>query len=130
MRFAGLALCLLASSMGARAESLEDRVATLEARVKALEQALRTQGGLTNNTKPVTASSVEGTYQAFSPNGDRIVFELAQGHIIATFGSLAKAGTYEVVSDHLIATIEGKTEVLNIEGTHLRAEKIDLSRIK
>lgn len=41
MRFAGLAIALLASSLGARAQSAEDRVAALEARVKALEAALQ-----------------------------------------------------------------------------------------
>jgi len=40
MRRIGLTLCLLVSSLGARAEAAEDRVAELEARVKALETAL------------------------------------------------------------------------------------------
>ena len=40
MRRIGLTLCLLVSSLGARAEAAEDRVAELEARVKALESAL------------------------------------------------------------------------------------------
>jgi hypothetical protein len=39
MRRIGLTLCLLVSSLGARAEAAEDRVAELEARVKALETA-------------------------------------------------------------------------------------------
>jgi len=37
MRFIGLTIALLASSLGARAQSAEDRVAALEARVKSLE---------------------------------------------------------------------------------------------
>ena len=41
MRSIGLTLCLLASSFGARAESVEDRLAALEMRVKTLEQALQ-----------------------------------------------------------------------------------------
>ena len=41
MRLLGLTLCLLASSFGARAESIEDRMAALERRVKVLEEALR-----------------------------------------------------------------------------------------
>jgi hypothetical protein len=40
MRRLGLTLCLLVSSLGARAAAAEDRVAELEARVKALESAL------------------------------------------------------------------------------------------
>ena len=43
MRFAGLSLCLLVSTLSARAQSAEDRVATLEGRVKALEEVLRSQ---------------------------------------------------------------------------------------
>jgi hypothetical protein len=45
MRFAGLSLCLLVSTLSARAQSAEDRVATLEGRVKALEEVLRSQEG-------------------------------------------------------------------------------------
>ena len=45
MRFVGLTLCLLASSLGARAESIEDRMASLERQVKTLEEALRNQSG-------------------------------------------------------------------------------------
>jgi len=45
MRFVGLTLCLLASSLGARAESIEDRMAALERQVKTLEEALRNQSG-------------------------------------------------------------------------------------
>ena len=44
MRLVGLTLCLLASSLGARAESIEDRMASLERQVKTLEEALRAQG--------------------------------------------------------------------------------------
>lgn len=43
MRLIGLTLCLLASSFGARAESIEDRMASLERQVKTLEEALRLQ---------------------------------------------------------------------------------------
>jgi hypothetical protein len=45
MRLIGLTLCLLASSLGARAESIEDRMAALERQVKTLEEALRMQSG-------------------------------------------------------------------------------------
>ena len=45
MRLFGLTLCLLASSLGARAESIEDRMASLERQVKTLEEALRNQSG-------------------------------------------------------------------------------------
>ena len=45
MRLFGLTLCLLASSFGARAESIEDRMASLERQVKTLEEALRNQSG-------------------------------------------------------------------------------------
>ena len=45
MRLIGLTLCLLVSSFGARAESIEDRMASLERQVKTLEEALRNQSG-------------------------------------------------------------------------------------
>lgn len=45
MRLVGLTLCLLASSLGARAESIEDRMTSLERQVKTLEEALRIQSG-------------------------------------------------------------------------------------
>jgi hypothetical protein len=45
MRLIGLTLCLLASTFGARAESIEDRMAALERQVKTLEEALRAQSG-------------------------------------------------------------------------------------
>ena len=45
MRIIGLTLCLLASSFGARAESIEGRMASLERQVKTLEEALRLQTG-------------------------------------------------------------------------------------
>lgn len=45
MRLIGLTLCLLASSFGARAESIEERMAALERQVKTLEEARRDQGG-------------------------------------------------------------------------------------
>ena len=52
MRLIGLTLCLLASSLGARAESIEDRMAALERQVKSLEEALRDQSG-----KPTLAAT-------------------------------------------------------------------------
>ena len=134
MRFAGLAICLLVSSMGARAESLEDRVAALEARVKSLEQALRTQGSQGSAPKQPTMASIEGVYQTFAPTGEKITLEFSKGHIVASFGNESKAGTYEIIGDHVAATIEGKTEVLTIDGNHLKAEnskdKIDLVKVK
>jgi hypothetical protein len=43
MRLVGLTLCLLASSLGARAEAAEERIAALENQVKTLQEALRQQ---------------------------------------------------------------------------------------
>jgi hypothetical protein len=43
MRLVGLTLCLLASSLGARAEAAEERIAVLENQVKTLQEALRNQ---------------------------------------------------------------------------------------
>ena len=43
MRLFGLTLALLASSVGARAESVEDRMTALEQQVKTLQEALRNQ---------------------------------------------------------------------------------------
>ena len=45
MRLFGLTLALLASSLGARAESVEDRMTALEQQVKTLQEALRSQSG-------------------------------------------------------------------------------------
>ena len=45
MRLFGLTLALLASSLGARAESVEDRMTALEQQVKTLQEALRSQNG-------------------------------------------------------------------------------------
>ena len=50
MRLVGLTLCLLASSLGARAESIEDRMASLERQVKTLEEALRNQSSQPTTT--------------------------------------------------------------------------------
>ena len=60
MRLAGLTLCLLASSLGARAELIEDRMAALERQVKTLEEALRNQSG-----KPMMAEidAVDAEFQ-------------------------------------------------------------------
>jgi len=55
MRLIGLTLCLLASNFGARAESIEDRMAALERQVKTLEEALRNQGGQPTLTAVDTA---------------------------------------------------------------------------
>ena len=59
MRLFGLTLCLLASSLGARAESIEDRMASLERQVKTLEEALRNQSGqpMIADADPVDAGS-------------------------------------------------------------------------
>ena len=46
MRFAGLSICLLVSTLSARAEALESQVATLEERIKTLEEALRSQAAI------------------------------------------------------------------------------------
>jgi len=43
MRLAGLSLCLMVSTLSARAEALEDRLAALESQIKVLQQALQTQ---------------------------------------------------------------------------------------
>ena len=43
MRLFGLTLALLASSLGARADSVEDRMTALEQQVKNLQEALRSQ---------------------------------------------------------------------------------------
>jgi hypothetical protein len=62
MRFIGLTLALLASSLGARADSAEERVATLEARVKALEAALSNPSDTVAALPPAIEKS-EDTYE-------------------------------------------------------------------
>ena len=80
MRFVGLTLALLASSLGARAESVEDRVAALEARVKALEEALHAVQG----ARQATAASIDGEYHATLPNGNPITLTFDKGKVVAT----------------------------------------------
>ncbi|MEI9893402.1 MAG: hypothetical protein WDN28_05750 [Chthoniobacter sp.] len=93
MRLIGLTLCLLASSFGARAESVEDRVSALEARVKALEVALH------STQAPKPAALVEGTYKATLPGGDAVSLEFSNGHVTASNG---KTGTYEIAGQRII----------------------------
>ena len=58
MRLFGLTLALLASSLGARAESVEDRMTALEQQVKTLQEALRSQSGAAD--KPELLSITDG----------------------------------------------------------------------
>jgi hypothetical protein len=131
MRFLGLTLCLLASSFGARAQSVEDRVTALEARVKVLEEALHNQG-----VKPalLDATNIDGTYKATLPNGESVNVEFNKGHVTANVGKETKAGTYEITGERVIVTADGKSETLIIEGDHLRGnsggDKIDFIKTK
>jgi chaperonin cofactor prefoldin len=52
MRFAGLSICLLVSTLSARAEALETQVTTLEERIKTLEEALQNQGAEQQGSHP------------------------------------------------------------------------------
>ena len=65
MRLVGLTLCLLASSLGARAESIEDRMAALERQVKTLEEALRNQGG-----KPTIPDAIDAEFKLVDEHGE------------------------------------------------------------
>jgi len=123
MRFLGLTLCLLASSFGARAESVEERVAALEARVKALEQALRTQASL-------PAANIDGSYKGQSQSGETITVQLAGGRFVATADGGTKTGPYEVVGDKIVVTVDGKPEVFLLQGDHIKNDKIDLIKSK
>ena len=58
MRLIGLTIALLASSLGARAESVEDRMTALEEQVKTLQEALRNQSSMTD--KPELLSITDG----------------------------------------------------------------------
>jgi UDP-N-acetylmuramyl tripeptide synthase len=131
MRLIGLTLCFLVSSFGARAESVEDRVAALEARVKALEQALRVQGG---NAAPAVAINIDGTYKAVLPNGDTVTAQFQKGTVTAATGTETKTGTYEVIGQKVIVAADGKVEAMSIEGDHLKMtegnDKIDFIKTK
>jgi hypothetical protein len=59
MRFAGLSICLLVSTLSARAESLEERVVTLEHRIKSLEAELRTRDVASGLDQTVAAGVIE-----------------------------------------------------------------------
>ena len=61
MRLFGLTLALLASSLGARAESVEDRMTALEQQVKTLKEALRSQSGITDPASPTRADGQTGS---------------------------------------------------------------------
>lgn len=127
MRSLGLTLCLLASSFGARAETVEDRVAALEARVKALEQALQ------KATAPV-AGDIAGSYTAALPDGKVLALELKEGKAVVALGNDSKAGTYEVIGDKVVITVDNKPESFVIEGDHIKAvkgnDKIDFVKTK
>lgn len=115
MRLIGLTLCLLASSFGARAESVEDRMAALEARVKVLEQALKVQS---EKLLP-TAASVEGNYKTVVLN-KILNLDLKDGKASFEEGEEKAAGTYTVVDNVLTVTIEtGKPQVFVISGDRL-----------
>lgn len=127
MRFIGLTLCLLASSFGARAESVEERIAALEARVKSLEQALSNQGG-----KPA-ANTADGTYKGQLPNGESLTLKLADGHYFASTDQGSKEGDFDVVGGKdkmVVVTVDGKPEFLRLEGDHLKNDKVDLTKSK
>ncbi len=59
MRFAGLSICLLVSTLSARAEALEGQVATLEERIKTLEEALQNQTAFAEQQESQPAASKE-----------------------------------------------------------------------
>ena len=117
MRFIGLTLCLLASTFGARADSLEDRVTALELRVKVLEDALHAQGGAAN-----AVASIDGTYKATMPNGTSITATFDKGKVTVVDGSETKTATYTVAGGKVFVTGDGKTESLTIDGDHLRTD--------
>jgi len=124
MRFIGLTLCLLASTFGARADSLEDRVTALELRVKVLEDALRSQA-------PITAATLDGTYKAALPNGGVVTATFGKGKVVANDGKDTQTGTYTVAGQKVFITINGKTESATIEGNHLITDdkdRIDFSK--
>jgi hypothetical protein len=127
MRLLGLTLCLLVSSFGARAESVEDRVAALEARVKGLEEAIRSQSGKVGTN---TATIVDGIYKGQTPNGDAFTAELSKGRLFVSTDKESKVGTYEVDGQRVIATVDGKTEFLRIEGEQLKGAKVELTKSK
>jgi hypothetical protein len=61
MRLAGLSICLLVSTLTARAEALEERVASLEQTIRSLEGALSGQAAVTAQPEsPAGAGATEG----------------------------------------------------------------------
>ena len=133
MRLVGLTLCLLASSFGARADSVEDRVTALEARVKVLEAALQSQTGK-SAALPAATLNIDGTYKATLPDGGVITAEFNKGKAVATTGKETKTATYEIIGQQVVVTADGKTETLTIDGDHLRtvegSNKIDFIKTK
>ena len=117
MRFLGLTLCLLASTFGARADSLEDRVTALELRVKVLEDTLRTQVG-----GNAASANIDGTYKAALPNGSSLTATFDKGKVTVVDGAKTTTATYAVAGGKVFVTGDGKTESLTVDGDHLRTE--------
>ena len=58
MRYAGLSLCLLVSTLTARAEALEERVASLEQTIRSLQEALQEQAALSGQPADLVEAGV------------------------------------------------------------------------
>ena len=61
MRYAGLSLCLLVSTLTARAESLEERVASLEQTIRNLQEALQQQAALSGQPAGLLEAGASST---------------------------------------------------------------------
>ncbi len=64
MRFAGLSICLLVSTLSARAEDLELQVTALEERVRILEETLQIQAAFSEQQEIAPAASREGSIES------------------------------------------------------------------
>jgi len=122
MRLIGLTLCLLASSLGARADSVEDRVAALEARVKALETALQNQ---TSKPAALNTANFDGTYKATLPNGDLVTAEFSKGAVTVVTDKETKTGTYEIAGQRVIVTAGDKSAIITVDGDRLQVQDGD-----
>jgi hypothetical protein len=122
MRTLGLTLCLLASS-------LEDRINALEARVKALEQALQQKAA-----PAPAAGNIEGSYRALMDDGKVLIMELKDGKVSVALGNDTKTGTYEVLGEKIVITVDNKPEAFAIEGDHIKLvkgnDKVDFVKTK
>jgi lipopolysaccharide export system protein LptA len=65
--------------------------------------------------------NIDGSYQATMPDGKSISLDLAEGKAVVHMDTETKSGTYEIVGDRAVITVDHKPESFGIEPGHLKA---------